>query len=197
MSEKIEFIVAHHLHRRYKIVSQISSIVVQTNSNWNIHVVCDGVDTDIEFLKNVFPESEFPNIRYSILEKAHNDWGHTPRNYGVNNCKANWLVMCGNDNYYIPIFVDEMLKVINSNPKINFLYCDMIHNAYRYDLFKCIPKLNRIDMCNMVVKTELAKQLPLDTKVYAADGIFCEQYVEKFCKEENIHYFPHIYYVHN
>jgi glycosyltransferase involved in cell wall biosynthesis len=191
----IEFIIAHYKDRRYNILSIMSSIVVQTNPNWSIHVVCDGVDDDIDFLKKTFPD--FSNIKYSILDKRYNDVGHTPRNFGVKNSTSDWVVMCGNDNYYIPIFVNEMVKSIQENPKINFLYCDMIHNHYKYDLFKCLPISHHIDMGNMVTKTELAKQLPLDITRYDADGIFCGEYISKFCKEENIHYIPHILYVHN
>lgn len=197
MNSIIEFVIPHYLNRRYKIVCQIASLAAQTDQNWSLHVVCDGPNPDIDFLKSVFPESQFPNIRYSALEKTYHDWGHTPRNYGVQNCNTDWVVMASNDNYYVPIFVEQMRKAINSNPKINFLYCDMIHNGYEYNNFKCNPRIGSIDMCNMVVRTELARQLPLNSSMVAADGIFCEEYIKKFCTPENIHYFPHIYYVHN
>lgn len=197
MNSVIEFVIPHNLNRRYKVVCQIASLAAQTDPNWSLHVVCDGPNPDIDFLKNVFPESQFPNIRYSELDRPYNDWGHTPRNYGVQSCNTDWVVMASNDNYYVPIFVAEMRKIINSNPKINFLYCDMVHDGFAYDVVKCIPKGGRIDMCNMVVRTELAKKMPLNVRVSAADAIFCEEYVEKFCKEENIHYIPHVYYIHN
>lgn len=198
MSSKIEFIIPHNLNRRYKLICQIASLIAQTDPNWSLHVICDGPNPDIDFLKIVFPESQFPNIKYSVLDRAYNDWGHTPRNIGVQQCNTEWVVMASNDNYYVPIFVEQMRKAINSNPSINFLYCDMIHNGYSYNHIRCLPKIERIDMCNMVVRTKFAKQVPLKPSIFAADAIFCEEYVKKFCTTpENIHYFPHIYYVHN
>jgi hypothetical protein len=37
----------------------------------------------------------------------------------------------------------------------------------------------------------------LDTSRMDADGIFAEQYILKFCKDGDVQYIPHVYFVHN
>jgi hypothetical protein len=196
---KINFILSHIPGRTYSMLSMMASIVAQTNPNWTIHVVCDGI-VDITYIQTVF--SQFDNIKYSTIERETNTYTHNlssiPKNYGLSTCTDEWLVFGADDNYYVPIFVDEMLKIINNNPKINFIYFDMIHNYFNYTLFKCKPLSHQIDMGSMVVRTDLAKTLPLDITLGDADGIFAEQYVSTYCKlKENIHYAEHVYFIHN
>lgn len=173
----------------------MACIVVQTNPNWTLHVVCNGPVEDIEFIKSVF--INVPNIRYSTLDKHYDNFGHACRNYGVLHATEEWVAMSSNDNYYMPCFVDEILKAIQTHPNAKMIYTDMIHNHYGYDLFKCQPLLGWIDIGNMVTRANLTKQLPLDINQYAADGIFAENYVKTFCQPEDIVYLPHVYYAHN
>jgi len=192
---KIEFILSHYIGRTYQLIMAISSIIIQTNNNWTLHIICNGPVDDIEFIKNIF--SKFPNIRYSVLDKHYDDFGHTPKNYGLERALEDWVVMGNDDNYYTPCFVDEILKSISKNPNLKFIYCDMIHNHYEYNLFKCSPKIGQIDMGNVITLTKLSQQIPLNIDRYEADGIFVETYISKFCQEDNIHHIPRIYFVHN
>ena len=192
---KINFILSYSPGRKYSMLSMMASIVAQTNPNWTIHVVCYG-EIDLTYLQDVF--SEFDNIKYSTIEREPNiPYSNSPKNYGLSTCTDEWLVFGADDNYYAPIFVDEMLKIINNNPKVNFIYFDMIHSYFGYTLFKCKPISHQIDMGSMVARTDLAKTLPLLDRT-DGDGIFAEEYVAKFCKEkENIHYAEHVYFIHN
>jgi len=70
---------------------------------------------------------------------------------------------------------------------VRFIYCDMIHNGYDYKMFNCHHSSHHIDIGNMVMKTELAKDFELKTNKIDADGMFCNDYINKHCKkEENI-----------
>ncbi len=191
---KIEFIISHYKGRTYQLLSTVSSIVAQSSPFWKIHIVCDGVVEDISYIQSVFPN--FP-IRYSTLDKNYNDWGHTPKNFGIKNSTEEWLVLSGNDNYYVPVFVEKVLDSISKNPNLKFVYFDMVHSHYNYSFFKCRPFINQIDIGSFVSLARFAKEILLDPKLYYADGVFVENYVKKFCKEDEICYLPCVYYVHN
>ena len=48
------------------------------------------------------------------------------------------------------------------------------------------------------MKTNLEKQIKLDNTLLDSDGVFCNDYISKFCKKENtIKKINKILYVHN
>ena len=175
---KIEFIIPTY-NRPKELITIISSIRCQTNDNWKIHVIADGVYDGYEDVKKMFSEDN--KIKFSELETNSNDWGHTPRNYGLEHATEEWVVMTGDDNYYVPIFVDEFLKSSNFED-VNFVYCDMVHNwsSNEYVYLRTTPVLNNIDIGCYMTKTTLSKQLKLDTRMSNADGKFVMEYNQKF-----------------
>ncbi len=190
---KIEFIIP-----TYKSVDNLililQSLIVQTNSNWKAHVVIDG-NTDIFDDIKVFYKND-NRIKFTNIDGPNNDLGHTPRNYGLQQATEEWVVMTGDDNYYIPTFVNEILKAIDDDTK--FVYCDMIHNGYDYKLFNCHHSSHNIDIGNMIMKSKFAKQLKLDKTRLDADGVMCNQYISSFCfNDSNIKKINSILYVHN
>lgn len=176
-------------------MSTLYSLVVQTNRNWKAHVVIDNEST-ILFNDVIYWFKDEPRIRFTCIRGPHTDAGHTPRNYGLEQSTADWVIMTGDDNYYVPTFVNEVLNIVE--PDTRFIYCDMIHNGYGYRLFECHHSSHYIDIGNMIVRSELAKQLRLDTTKNDADGIFCTEYINKFCNNNNaIKKINKILYVHN
>lgn len=189
----IEFIIPTY-NRPYQLLTIIGSILSQSNPNWKIHIVADAVYDGYESIKKIF--SNHNNIRFSELQGPNNDWGHTPRQYGLDNATEEWVVMSGDDNYYTPNFVEEFISQINNN--INFIYCDMIHNHFKYSYFHSEPKINKIDIGNFAVRTNYAKTIKFNKGNYGADGEFVEEYIALFCKEETqIKKINSALYVHN
>lgn len=190
---KIEFIIPTY-NRPNQLMGVISSILSQSNPNWKIHVVSDGEHIGYDKVKSYFNGDD--RIKFSELSGPHNDWGHTARQYGLDNANEEWVVMTGDDNYYVPLFVDYFLKSITT--KSNFVFCDMIHNWVNneYVYLKSYPKRGLIDIGNFMSKTILAKQIKLDVSSGEADGIFVEEYLNKF-KDGEVIYIPKPLYVHN
>ena len=189
----IEFIIPTY-NRQYQLLTIIGSIISQNNPNWKIHIVADGVYNGYDDVKRIF--SHIDKIKFSELQGPHNDWGHTPRQYGLDNATEEWVVMSGDDNYYTPNFVDTFLKNINND--INFVYCDMLHNHFDYSYFTSEPVINKIDIGNFMVRNDLAKSIKFNKGNYAADGEFVESYIDKFCKNTNsIKKINSALYVHN
>lgn len=170
----IEFIVPTW-KRPHQLMMMLSSLMSQTNNKWKAHVVIDGMTNDYFNVKNHF--QDIPNIRFSHIEGPNNDWGHTARNYGLSKAQEEFLVMTGDDNYYTPNFVDEMLKTANENGA-NLVFCNMIHNNYGYKPVNCLIAHGSIDIGNVMTRTKLAQQLELQ-KNYDADWTFITQYCQK------------------
>ena len=175
---KIEFIIPTY-NRVHHLMTIISSIFAQTNPNWSIHVVADcPPEGTLDKIMNFYKDSD--KIKFTILEKRYNDWGHTPRNYGLKNSKEEWVIMTGEDNYYVPTFVEEFLKVATQNTV--FVYCNMVHNWVNKDYvaIKSQPILGQIDIGNFMVRKRLAKDMELDVTEINADGLFVEDYLAQY-----------------
>ena len=82
---RIEFVIP--THKRVDLLTTIiSSIGAQTNPNWKIHVVADCPPQDIKerFLDIIaFYDAHKDKIKFSTTDVRYNDWGHTPRNNGL------------------------------------------------------------------------------------------------------------------
>lgn len=185
-----DFIIPTY-NRREPLISMLSSLVAQTNPNWVAHVIQDGIDNDVSFkvVKNINDS----RIHYYATEERYNDWGHTPREVGKNNSEAKYVIMSGDDNYYIPTFINELSIASETNP--GMIYWDMVHSHYKYSYFKCLPAFNQIDMGAFATRTDLAKQIKLGTS-YAADGIFVEDFKKKF-PDEKIKKIEKVMFIHN
>lgn len=191
---KIEFVIPTY-NRVDHLMCLLNSLCAQTNDNWVAHVIADcppqgTLDKVMKYFKG---DDRF---MFTILPDRYNDWGHTPRNIGLEMAKEEWVVMTGEDNYYTPVFVDEFLKVVT--PNSHFIYCDMVHNWLNFDYIhlKSKPVMDHIDIGNFMTKSKYAKQLKLDTTLPAADGKFVEEYLQKF-PTGTITYIKKILYVHN
>lgn len=190
---KIEFIIPTY-NRPNHLMCTINSIVSQRSDKWYIHVIADcPPNNSLDKIINYFEGDE--RIKFTILEERYNDWGHTPRNIGLDKAKEDWVIMTGEDNYYAPVFVDHFL---DGSEKYDFVYCDMIHNwtDSQYHHIKCKPKLYNIDIGCFMVRRNKLNGLRLDTTKTESDGLFVEEYL-KINKNSKIKYIEKPLYVHN
>jgi len=190
---KIEFIIPTY-NRTDHLMCIINSIKAQRSDMWKVHVVADcppegTLDKIIEFFK------DDERIKFTILPERYNDWGHTPRNYGLEHATEEWVVMTGEDNYYMPVFVDNFLDAVDDDT--HFVFCNMVHNwtDYQYYAVDCAPSYGRIDIGNFMSRRKYANQLKLRTDIAQSDYLFVEEYLNKF--KGTIKKVPKYLYVHN
>jgi hypothetical protein len=174
------------------LYSMLASLIAQTKNNWKATIIIDGNNNDI--VKNIVNKFDSPNIHYTTLDKRYNDWGHTPRNVGKNLSTSDYIILTGDDNYYVPTFIDELNEII-INGHVGMIYWDMIHNGYEYNFFKTTINDGRIDMGSFVTRRDLAQQIDL-TKDYNADSQYVLQFQKQFPNEEIIK-INKILFVHN
>jgi hypothetical protein len=134
-------------------------------------------------------------IKFTNLENRYNDWGHTPRNYGLQYSTEEWTIMTGEDNYYVPTFVENMLNIGDGK---HFVFCSMVHNWINdeYIPVNCKLQFGKIDIGCYMFKTNMGKKLVLDTTFPQSDWKFIEDFKNKFpaARFGNI---DKILYVHN
>lgn len=180
----------------------LSSLQAQTNPNWKAIVVVDNKKEDLNLSREgggiVFLMIEDfiyrdERIKTHYMDKRYNDWGHTPREVGKQMSDSQYVVMGGDDSYYMPTFVEELDKMGKDLP--GMIYWDMVHSHYDYQYFKCFPAFNQIDIGAFATRTDLAKQIPLGTE-YAADGLFVENFKHIF-PNERIEKINKVLFVHN
>ena len=192
----IEFIIPTY-NRTEHLVTILGSLMAQTSDRWRAHVVVDGPPEEtITRLKQIESFFNDERIQWTYLKVRWNDWGHTPRQIGVDRSTEQWVVMTGEDNYYTPIFVQEVLKDLT--PKVHFIYTNMVHNwtNKQYIPISCELRLGAIDMGCYVTKTKNAKQIRLKTDKEWADWYFVEDYLKQF-PEGKTKKIDKVLYVHN
>lgn len=173
---KIEFIIPTW-NRPEKLKLILQSLIVQTDDRWTAHVIIDGMTNDYFDVKNTFQDN--PHIRFSHIEGPNNDWGHSARNYGLDKAQEEWIVMTGDDNYYMPTFVQNFL--LAQTDSSDLVYCDMVHDMKR-DEYQPIPSKLQwgwIDIGNFMCRKSIFREMRLDTKSYEADWKFVEQYQKR------------------
>lgn len=194
----IEFIIPAY-NRPDHLMTVISSIVAQTVGNWKIHVVIDRPDEMIlERIGNIAAYYLYEDrIKFTVLDKRYNDWGHTPRNYGLQKATSEWVVMTGEDNYYVPTFVENFLKY-GDDDEVNFVFCNMVHN-YVEDQYLPISgeiEYGKIDIGNFMTRRINAQKLQLDPTLNEADYKFVTEYIERF-NQGKVVKIDKTLYVHN
>lgn len=168
----IDFIIPTY-NRINELRMMLSSLIAQTSDDWKATVVIDGS-------KKLFDVVHHDNIRYITLDKRYNNWGHTPREIGKQQTDCEYVIMTGDDNYYCPTTVSDILNMIDKHHP-DIIYWDMVHSHYNYQYFKCQLRTQAIDMGAFCTKSSLAKQIKLGTN-FAADGDYVEAFKKKFPK---------------
>ena len=195
---RIEFVIPTY-ERTDHLMTILSSLVSQTNPNWTAHVVIDkpfGEDVIEKLAKIAIYYENEGRIKFTLLDTHYGDWGHTPRNYGLSKCNQEWVVMTGEDNYYVPVFVEEMLKVVDDDT--HFVFCDFVINGID-DVYLPVPskvELGKIDIGSFMTRTLNSKKMELDVTKPDSDFDFVQEYLYRF-HEGKIKKVEKILYVHN
>lgn len=191
---KIEFVIPAY-GRPMELMCCLSSLFSQTNSNFLIHVIADAPFDGFDQVIDYFKDDE--RLRVTTLNGPHKDWGHTARNYGLDHAQGDWIVMTSDDNYYIPTFVNEFLKVVT--PQTGFVYCDVLldHPDKKYTVLDTRIQVYHIDIGQFMIRKDLVGNLRLDKTKHAADGHFAVDYHKQIENEFSVTKINKVLYVHN
>lgn len=186
----IEFIIPVY-DRESLLKCLLCSLIAQYDREWKARVMIDNPSD--EAIKSMIDSINDNRMYYTITDRRYNDYGHSLRQIAKQQSDAEYIVMTCDDNYYTPNFITELKQVIKDKP--GMVYWDMVHSHFNYQVLNCFPAINRIDMGAFATRTDLAKQISLNTS-FAADGEFVEDFKKRF-PNEKIMKINKVLFVHN
>lgn len=190
---KIEFVIPTY-NRPNHLAAILWSLMAQSSPDWIAHVVsdCSPAGT-LDTVKRMFADEQ--RIRFTDLPTRSNDWGHTPRNHGLHTATEELVCMTGEDNYYMPTFVEEVISVMKHDV-VNMVFTDFVHNwGTEYIYVPSLIAYSHIDIGNVVFRTEHAGQMSLDPKHFSADWYMIESYLHTYPGKP--FHLKKVLYVHN
>jgi len=173
---------------RYNLLKcMLYSLIAQYDPDWTATVVIDNVETSEESITiiDVIKQISDSRIRYINTDRQYNDWGHTPREIGKQQSESQYIIMTGDDNYYVPTLVNELKVVAREHNTPSLIYWDMIHSHFNYALLKCQLIFDQIDMGAFATRRDVAQKIKLNN-TYTADGWFIHDLNTLFENEDKI-----------
>jgi len=179
----------------------INSLLSQSCDNFHITIVSDGPSPEVQ--EQLQKYSDNKNISYYELSERYNDWGHTPREFGIYTSECRFTLMTGYDNYYVPEFVENFEKAINENNDVGFVYCDFITHHDRgtgkyHNFVESRIEASWIDIGCFATETKLIKEVGFKSRRFAADWDLVNSLLPVLhFNNKNIIKVNKILYVHN
>ena len=174
----------------------IPSLIAQRYQNIEIIVMHDGPASISS--KAYIDSFSDKRIRLYSTPTRYADWGHTPRDMGIDklSSKSEATVFTGVDNYYIPSFTEEVFLPIATNNDIVASYCNMIHNNINWNQVDTRLEYAKIDCGCFIVRSEIAREFRWGNRVSWEDWVFIEKVIKKYGMRK-IAKVPRMLYIHN
>jgi hypothetical protein len=162
------------VYNNYPVI--VASMLAQTYTNWELHLVHDGPDTTS--IKKILPKDK--RITFEATEKHIGNWGHYIRRDWINKVTGNYIVITNADNYHTPNYLESMLK--GFTPSTIATYCSqMVHSYIQHGIINCKVKRGFIDCAGVMVKAYAAKEVGWqDVDNHSSDWTYFEDIVKRF-----------------
>ncbi len=158
--------------------------LVQTDSNWNLHIIYDGpVPEEVQKIFDIYAKEK--RINFYRSEKRLGNHGHPNRKQLLDKLVANpedYILMTNDDNYYVPEFVKYVLKRCDSS--VGIVLFNTVHSYFNYQVQESKLRIGDIDMGAFIVKCSIAKNVGFNHIEHIADGYYAEE-CGKYCKDNN------------
>lgn len=175
----------------------IDCFLVQTNPNWKLTIVHDGKAS--EAVNNITKLYDDPRIIFKESDQRYQQYGHPNRKIFLSELKGNkddFVLLTNDDNYYVPVFVDEVLNLCK--PDIGMVYCDAVHSHFQYNVLKTQVRVDRIDIGSFAVREDIAKAVGFNNFAFNGDGFYAEECALRvLSKRLQLKYIPKCFLIHN
>lgn len=176
----------------------INSIRAQTSNNWRLVIIHDGPNKKLN--KDLKDNGYLSSNRITFIEHPvrTENYGHLLRKWSLENViKNEYVLLTNGDNYYTPNMIEEVSKRSE-----DLIYFDLVHshktkhnnNKSTYGYMDSEMVCSRVDMGNVVIKSELAKKVGFNSTVFAADWLYFEEVLKL---SPTIHKIDKVLFVHN
>jgi len=151
MPSRLQIYPSAAKERDRKLLRAINSVIKQTFTDWELHVIADGCQLTKDLVTNQITDERL-NLWYIEHKKL---WSGRPRNMGIENAKGEWIIYLDIDD----IYGDNHLQIVSDNlcnfdwvwfddiryrPKLDYWYnndCD-IHTIGRHGTSNIAHKRN-------------------------------------------------------
>lgn len=170
---KLHVIVVAY-HRPVPLRILIDSFIVQTCPDWVMTIIHDGpAPESVKAIIKQYNDSRISFIDSDAESGNHGFYIRQSITGMLSEEKANFVLHTNDDNYYVPLFVEFMLRQINDETGI--VFCDTIHSHQEYNLQHTDLKVSSIDIGAFIVRLSIAKEVGFTHNTYAFDGYYAEE----------------------
>jgi glycosyltransferase involved in cell wall biosynthesis len=160
----------------------INSIRAQTSNNWRLVIIHDGPNEILR--KDLKDNGYLSSNRITFIEHPvrTENYGHLLRKWSLENViQHEYVLLTNGDNYYTPNMIEEVSK-----RNEDLIFFDLVHshktkhnnNKSTYGYMDSEMVCSRVDMGNVVIKSELAKKVGFNSTDFAADWIYFNEVLE-------------------
>lgn len=157
----------------------ITSLIMQTFTNWKLILIHDGPGTgEVDsFIRAVNDD----RIEYIETEQQVGNWGHAIRSEYINKVQSEYLVITNPDNYYVPVFLEYMLKPLIANPDLVASYCNQMVHSYRaWAAQSCMLARGYLDCGGVILRTKQAQEVGWKSLDHSADWIYFSEIIQRY-----------------
>lgn len=172
----------------------LHSLNCQTRRDFRVVVMHDGIPVDTDKFWMMGSDTEL-KIERALLSDRRNDWGHTLRATMLSMYLENPYVLLTNaDNYYMPRFVEYMLKRFEDDKEVGVVYCNAVHSHPHpnnnpshmdYGVFQANFAPCQCDIGEIIVRSDIARAVGFKHRHRDADASWIQDILD-YQKE---HYF--------
>jgi hypothetical protein len=149
----------------------IGMLKCMKNPNWKAIVWHDGPNPEMRAIFEAFGDER---IQYIENEENKGSWGCYNRIDALQMVDTEFVVQCTVQEYYLPIFVDELI----ANSKFDMIYWPVVHHSFGYAILDPEPKRGKMDWSNFALRTHIARKVGIKyPDAYMADGLFVEDVI--------------------
>ncbi len=201
---KLKLSIVCVTYKRPKLLKVlIESFLAQTIQNFEILVMHDGPDEETRLILEDYAKNYPGKVTPYFSDNRYNDYGHSLRDLGIAMCKSQYLLLTNDDNYYAPVFIENMFEAIETQ-KLDIVYCDMVHshvfpelpNPIGYQTLITEPRRWRIDIGAFIARTDLAKIVGFRDKGFEGDATYFEDLLS-LVPEPKVGKVEKVLFVHN
>jgi glycosyltransferase involved in cell wall biosynthesis len=141
----------------YKSYPQIiSSMITQTYTNWELHLVHDGESDD--FLKKYVSIVNDDRIKFLETKERWGQYGHPIRQKLLKELiysDSDYILITNGDNYHTPNCLEKLVN--GFEPNIVATFCEsMVHSYFGWKNMDCHLSLGHLDCACVMVRKDIA-----------------------------------------
>ena len=152
----------------------LASLTIQSEQSFEVIVTDNSPNA-----QNVPVINELHDSRFCHVNAAKSNC-YESANFGVTLAQGEYLCFPSDDNYYVPFFLELMLK-----QKTDLIYCNMLHNPrspHHHNEYRVIdvrPQISAIDKGGFLILRSKFHPFPWERSIIAADGMLIENLIQK------------------